>query len=141
MVDFSKYGQKKEIQVEVIKPISIPKPPKSLIDLKQSKPIIIGELKKDRRKEMKRILNILKVNKIVKEDIEDIKLALSSEFKRFREFMDSGISHREPISEIHRVRRERKKVRNKMEELKEKYKIPYKAVINELKNILEKREN
>lgn len=135
MVDFSKYGREKEVQIEIIKPLSIQEPPKLLIE-----PIIIGELGKDRRKETKRILNILEANKIEEEDIEDIRLALSSEFKRFREFMDSGRPHREPVDEIHRARSERRKVRDKIEELKDKYKIPYKAVINELKNVLERRK-
>jgi len=94
----------------------------------------------DRKREIGRILNLLEINGVSKEDIEDIKISMGIEWKMFRELLDSGKSRRIKTIEIHRIRTARHEVRDKIEELKDKYKIPYKEVVSELKQVLLKRE-
>ncbi len=81
----------------------------------------------------------MEVGGVPKEDIEDIKISMGIEWKMFRELLDSGKSRRMKTTDIHRIRTERHEVRDKIEELKDKYKIPYKEVVSELKHVLLKR--
>jgi len=95
----------------------------------------------ERKKEIRRILNLLEVGGVSKEDIKDIKISLSIVWKMLREFLDTGKSRRMKTMDIHRIRTERHEVRDKIEELKDKYKIPYKEVVSELKHVLLKKKN
>lgn len=109
-------------------------------DLKEVKIPLDIEPESDRKKEIRRILNLLEVSGVSKEDIEDIRVSLGIVWKMFREVLDSGKSTRKRTTDIHRIRTERHNVRDKIEELKDKYKIPYKEVVSELKHILLKKK-
>jgi len=115
-----------------------PKPPVKIEKIEAIPSLKTREV--DRKREVKRIIEILEINNTNKEDIEDIKIAISSEWKRFREFLDTGKPERENTKVIHRKRRVRSEVRDKIEELKDKYRIPYKEVVKELDQVLAERK-
>lgn len=137
-IDFSQF-QKKTITVVKQPPSSDVVSEKS--DLTHIKHVSDIKPDSDRKREVKRILNLLEINGVSKEDIEDIKISLSIVWKMLREFLDTGKSYRMKTMDIHRIRTERHVVRDKIEELKYKYKIPYKEVVSELKNVLLKKKN